>query len=55
MLAQQQQAVEEFQQSQKIQPNEHRYEFQQWLKRAGWAQHLSQYEPVELVEMVERP
>ena len=55
MLAQQQQAVEEFQQSQKIQPNKHRYEFQQQLKRAGWAQHLSQYEPVELVEIVERP
>jgi superfamily II DNA helicase RecQ len=55
MLAQQQQVLAEFQQTKKIQPNNHRYEFHQWLKRAGWAQHLSQYEPAELVEMVEVP
>lgn len=55
MLAQQQQVLVEFQQTQKTQPNDHRYEFRQWLKRAGWAPHLLQYEPVELVEMVEVP
>jgi hypothetical protein len=47
--------IEEYHEQKKIDGKDNRYEANQWLDRAGWKPHLSQYSKKELVELVMVP
>ena len=55
MLATQLQEVEAHQKQKQVEADDHRYETNAWLDRAGWAKHLTPYAESELPKLIATP